>query len=164
MSIFYEVLRVEAAGGRAVVLTVVSGDDIGAKLFVDEDGNTVGDAHELAPLAADAIRVGRSHMVDDRVFADVIAPPSRLFVYGAVDTAEALCKAAKLIGWSSVVAEASTLEPCSRTAARSSSLGRPKWKLTTRGLNSASSTAASMPNGVRTGAGVTASSSSPSSA
>src|SRR5262245_20808112 len=104
--IFDEVRRVEEAGGRAVVLTVVSGDDLGKKLFVDEDGKTVGDATELAPLPADAIRVGRSHMVDDRVFADVIAPPSRLFVYGAVDTAEALCKAAKLIGWSTVVADA----------------------------------------------------------
>jgi xanthine dehydrogenase accessory factor len=104
--IFEEVLRVEEAGGRAVVLTVVKGDDIGKKLFVDEDGTSVGEATELAPLAADAIRVGRSHMVDDRVFADVIAPPSRLFVYGAVDTAEALCKVAKLIGWSTVVADA----------------------------------------------------------
>jgi len=106
LSVFEEVRRVEEAGGRAVVLTVVAGDDIGAKLFVDENGRTVGDAADLAPLAAEAIRVGRSHMVDDRVFADVIAPPSRLFVYGAVDTADALCKAAALIGWSTVVADA----------------------------------------------------------
>ena len=33
-------------------------------------------------------------------------PPPRLFVYGAVDTAEALCKAAKLLGWSTYVADA----------------------------------------------------------
>jgi xanthine dehydrogenase accessory factor len=40
------------------------------------------------------------------VFADVFAPPPRLFVYGAVDTAEALCRAVKLVGWTSVVADA----------------------------------------------------------
>ena len=33
-------------------------------------------------------------------------PPPRLFVYGAVDTAEALCKAAKLLGWTTYVADA----------------------------------------------------------
>src|SRR5262249_58667110 len=37
---------------------------------------------------------------------DVRAPPPRLFVYGAVDTAEALCRAAKLLGWRTVVADA----------------------------------------------------------
>jgi xanthine dehydrogenase accessory factor len=40
------------------------------------------------------------------VLADVSAPPPRLFVYGAVDTAEALCRAAKLLGWRTVVADA----------------------------------------------------------
>lgn len=104
--IFDELRRIVEEGGRAVVLTVVAGEDAGAKLLVREDGTTVGDATELAPLARDAIRVGRSHMVDERVFADVIAPPSRLFVYGAVDTADALCRAAKLLGWSTVVADA----------------------------------------------------------
>jgi xanthine dehydrogenase accessory factor len=88
------------------VLTIVAGEDAGAKLLVREDGTTAGDATELAPLAPDAIRVGRSHMVDERVFADVIAPPSRLFVYGAVDTAEALCRGAQLLGWTTVVADA----------------------------------------------------------
>src|SRR5436305_1855300 len=38
--------------------------------------------------------------------ATVTAPPTRLFVYGAVDTAEALCRAAKLLGWQTVVADA----------------------------------------------------------
>jgi xanthine dehydrogenase accessory factor len=40
------------------------------------------------------------------IFADVFAPAPRLFVYGAVDTAEALCKAVKLLGWTSIVADA----------------------------------------------------------
>jgi xanthine dehydrogenase accessory factor len=43
---------------------------------------------------------------DRTILADVSAPPTRLFVYGAVDTAEALCRAAKLLGWRTVVADA----------------------------------------------------------
>jgi xanthine dehydrogenase accessory factor len=40
------------------------------------------------------------------VFAEVYGPPPRLLVFGAVDTAEALCSAAKLIGWRTIVADA----------------------------------------------------------
>jgi xanthine dehydrogenase accessory factor len=106
-SLFDEFRRVVEEGGRAVVLTIVAGENVGAKLLVREDGTTAGDGPaELAALAHDAIRVGRSHMIGDRVFADVIAPASRLFVYGAVDTAEALAHGAKLLGWTTVVADA----------------------------------------------------------
>ena len=41
-----------------------------------------------------------------RVFADVYGPPTRLVVVGAVDTAEALCAAAKLLGWHTICIEA----------------------------------------------------------
>ena len=40
------------------------------------------------------------------MFADVLGPPPRLFVYGAVDTADALCAAARAIGWRAIVADA----------------------------------------------------------
>ena len=40
------------------------------------------------------------------MFAEVYGPPPRLFAYGAVDTAEALAAAAKLLGWTTVVADA----------------------------------------------------------
>ncbi|HET9768520.1 MAG TPA: XdhC family protein, partial [Thermoanaerobaculia bacterium] len=40
------------------------------------------------------------------VFADVYGPPPTLIVYGAVDTAEAMCRAAKLLGWHAIVADA----------------------------------------------------------
>ena len=40
------------------------------------------------------------------MFAEIYAPPPRLLVYGAVDTAEALCKAANLLGWRTIVADA----------------------------------------------------------
>jgi xanthine dehydrogenase accessory factor len=110
MAVFDELRKVVEANGRAVVLTVVEGEDVGAKLLVHEDGRTVGDGPaELAELARDAIRVGRSHTIrrgETTIFADVVAPPARLFVYGAVDTAEALCRAANLLGWTTIVADA----------------------------------------------------------
>ena len=110
VTVFDELRRVLDEGGRAVVLTVVSGEHPGAKLLVRRDGSTVGDGPAgLAALAPAALRRGRSHTIEHEgltVFADVFAPAPRLFVYGAVDTAEALCRAAKLVGWTSVVADA----------------------------------------------------------
>ena len=40
------------------------------------------------------------------MFAEWYGPPPRLLVYGAVDTAEALCRGAKLLGWTAIVADA----------------------------------------------------------
>jgi xanthine dehydrogenase accessory factor len=79
-----------------VTLTVVAGEGVGERIHDPE-------------LVQEARRRGRSHVLelgDRTVFADVEAPPTRLFVYGAVDTAEALCRAAKLLGWTTVVADA----------------------------------------------------------
>jgi xanthine dehydrogenase accessory factor len=110
VSVYEELHRVVDDGGRAVVLTVISGEDAGAKLLVRPDGTTVGSGPaELAALAPAAQRRGASHVLEHEgitIFADVFAPAVRLFVYGAVDTAEALCKAVKLVGWTSVVADA----------------------------------------------------------
>jgi xanthine dehydrogenase accessory factor len=111
--VFEEFRRIVEGGGRAVVLTVVTGERVGSKLLVREDGTTVGDdPGGLAALAPAALRRGRSHVLtldEETVFADVIAPPPRLFIYGAVDTAEALCRVAKLLGWTSIVADARAL-------------------------------------------------------
>jgi xanthine dehydrogenase accessory factor len=85
------------AGERGdVTLTVVEGDDAGERI-------------EDPELEREARRRGRSHVLEvagRKVLADVVAPPPLLFVYGAVDTAEALCRAAKLLGWRTVVADA----------------------------------------------------------
>ena len=110
MTLFDELRGLVETGRRAVVFTVLDGDDVGKKLLVHEDGSTAGDAlPHLAALAPDALRAGRSHVIAHEgvsVFADVYGPPPRLLVYGAVDTAEALCRAAKLLGWTSIVADA----------------------------------------------------------
>jgi len=60
-------------------------------------------------VADELIRSGHSKIVElhgRRVFADVFGPPPRLFVYGAIDTADALCAAAHAIGWRAIVADA----------------------------------------------------------
>jgi xanthine dehydrogenase accessory factor len=110
MPVFDELREVVETGGRAVVLTVVAGHGVGSKLLVREDGSTAGDGPaDLAELAPAALRRGRSHVVEEAgrtVFADVFGPPPRLLVYGAVDTAEALCGAATLLGWTTIVADA----------------------------------------------------------
>jgi xanthine dehydrogenase accessory factor len=98
-----------ASGERGVLLTVIDGDEAGTKLLWLEAGGGDEPGPELATLAAEVIRAGRNRLLEvdgRRVFAEVYGPPPRLFVYGAVDTAESLCRAAKLIGWTTVVADA----------------------------------------------------------
>ena len=110
MTLVARLAEIEASGGRAVLLTVIEGDPLGAKLLVLEGGASEGDAPaSLARLGDDLIRAGRNRIVEEgelRVFAEVYAPPPRLLVYGAVDTAECLCKAARLLGWHTIVADA----------------------------------------------------------
>jgi xanthine dehydrogenase accessory factor len=103
-------IQVAESGEPAVKLTVIGGDDVGAQLLVLENGATVGGGPaELAEYAPELIRGGRSQVleVDDRtIFADVFGPPPTLLVYGAVDTAEALCRMGKALGWRTIVADA----------------------------------------------------------
>jgi xanthine dehydrogenase accessory factor len=81
-----------------------------AVAFTDLDDGTerlVSDGDD--PVADDLIRGGHSKVVElhgRRIFADVFGPPPRLLVYGAVDTADALCAAARGLGWHTIVADA----------------------------------------------------------
>jgi xanthine dehydrogenase accessory factor len=99
------------SGERAVLFTVVEGDGVGRKLLVVEGGERLGEGPEEAAAQADElIRGGRNRLVEledgSKVFAEAYGAPPRLLVYGAVDTAEALCRAAKLLGWTAIVADA----------------------------------------------------------
>jgi xanthine dehydrogenase accessory factor len=93
---------------RAVLFTVVEGPRPGAKLLVLLDrGETLGDAPaSLEALAPEIRRNGMQEHEGLKVFAEVYGPPPRLVVVGAVDTAEALCAAAKLLGWHTVCVDA----------------------------------------------------------
>jgi xanthine dehydrogenase accessory factor len=89
-----EIVRTEA---RAVVLTDL---DNGTSRLVRHGEDSVAD---------DLIRGGHGRVVElegRRVFADVFGPPPRLLVYGAVDTADALCAAARGLGWHTIAADA----------------------------------------------------------
>jgi xanthine dehydrogenase accessory factor len=98
-----------AAGERGVLLTIIDGDDAGAKLLWIESG--VGDETpvELEAASREVVRAGRNRLLEvdgRRVFAEIYGPPPRLVIYGAVDTAQSLCRAAKLVGWRAIVADA----------------------------------------------------------
>ncbi|HEX8121098.1 MAG TPA: XdhC/CoxI family protein [Solirubrobacteraceae bacterium] len=95
------------AGERAAQVTRLTD---GAKLFVHADGAVAG---ALADGAADAegspgataraaaeelMWLERSELRGD-LFVDVVFPAPRLFVFGAVDFAAALCTAARFAGW-----------------------------------------------------------------
>jgi len=99
------------SGERGVLFTVIEGDGVGSKLLVLESGERVGDGLEDAAAQFDeVVRRGRNTVLaledGTRVFAEWYGPPPRLVVYGAVDTAEALCRGAKLLGWTAIVADA----------------------------------------------------------
>jgi xanthine dehydrogenase accessory factor len=89
----------EVARGERRAVFFVDLDDGQQRLVLDGDNE----------VADELIRSGHSKVVEmhgRRMFADVFGPPPRLFVYGAVDTADALCAAARAIGWKTIVADA----------------------------------------------------------
>jgi xanthine dehydrogenase accessory factor len=95
---------------RAVLFTVVVGEPLGAQVLVTEGGDRVGaDLPELAGRFEETIRSKRNQLIDaggTTAFAEVYGPPTRILVFGAVDTAEALCRQAGALGWRTIVADA----------------------------------------------------------
>src|SRR6266567_1921535 len=78
-----------------------------ASELLDQLGEIVREGQD--PVADELIRAGHGRVVElegHRVFADVFGPPPRLLVYGAVDTADALCAAARGLGWHTIAADA----------------------------------------------------------
>ena len=111
MRLVTRLAELQHEGGRAVLFTVVEGDGVGAKALVVEGGETIGDGVPDGALAQfdELVRRGRNRIVESdggKVFAEWYGPPPRLVVYGAVDTAEALARGAKLLGWTAIVADA----------------------------------------------------------
>ena len=106
MSLQSEFKEIAQTGGRAAMVTVVAGDNdvLGAKLLVRADGEASGSlgSPELdargVDYAEELMWAERSELRGD-LFVDVVAPPPRLIVFGAVDFAAALCRMAKAAGW-----------------------------------------------------------------
>jgi xanthine dehydrogenase accessory factor len=96
---------------RGVLFTVIEGKSAGAKLLALETGERIGDGVPDGAVAQfdEVLRGGRNRLLEldgAKVFAEWYGPPPRVFIYGAVDTAEALCRGAKLLGWTAIVADA----------------------------------------------------------
>ncbi len=111
MSLVARLAKLRASQARGVLFTVVEGDGVGAKVLVLESGERVGNGvpAEATDQFPELVRRGRNRLLDvegGKVFTEWYGPPPRVFVYGAVDTAEALCQAVKLLGWTAIVADA----------------------------------------------------------
>jgi xanthine dehydrogenase accessory factor len=111
VSLTHRLAELRREDGRGVLFTVVEGPGAGDKALVVEGGETVGSVSDDALAHFDeVVRGGRNRLLElpdgTKVFAEWYGPPPRLFVYGAVDTAEALCRAARLLGWTAIVADA----------------------------------------------------------
>jgi xanthine dehydrogenase accessory factor len=111
LSLIHRLAELRESEERGILFTAVEGNGAGTKVLVLESGERVGDGLDAAVAQFDElIRRGRNRLLElddgSKVFAEWYGPPPRLFVYGAVDTAEALCRAAKLLGWHAIVADA----------------------------------------------------------
>jgi xanthine dehydrogenase accessory factor len=108
VSVGERLLELAHTDERAVLFTVVEGEAVGSKLLVLLDrGETEGEGPaSLAALAPEIRRNGIVEHDGSKVFAELYGPPPRLMVVGAVDTAEALCAAAKILGWRTICIDA----------------------------------------------------------
>ena len=110
-------------GGRGALVTALEGAPApGAKLLVTGSGARVGSlgdpaldagATELATDATWSEAGGRHQREGVPLFVDVVAPPPRLMIFGAVDFAKQLAALARLSGWRPFV-----VDPRSRFATR----------------------------------------------
>jgi xanthine dehydrogenase accessory factor len=96
-------------GEPAASVAVVDGDALGAQVLVTGNGDTIGtDDDSLVDVARELLANGRTGLLTQSgrtLFGEVFEPPSQLLVIGAVDAAEALCRAASLLGWRTIVAD-----------------------------------------------------------
>jgi xanthine dehydrogenase accessory factor len=131
VNLVHRLAQLRDSGERGVLFTVVEGDGVGSKLLVLESGERIGEAPEEAAEQFDElVRRGRNRLLEladgTKVFAEWYGPPPRVFVYGAVDTAEALCKGVKLLGWTAIVGDARATF-LTRERIPSADLLIPKW-------------------------------------
>jgi xanthine dehydrogenase accessory factor len=111
MGLVHRLAELRESEERGILFTAVDGDEAGTKVLVLESGERIGEGLDEAVARFDElVRGGRNRLLTGqdgtKVFAEWYGPPPRLFVYGAVDTAEALCRSAKLLGWHTIVADA----------------------------------------------------------
>jgi len=119
-----EFARLAAAGERGALVTVVSTEgefEVGSRVLVGADGSVSGSfgsdaldsaAREVAEELMWGTERSELHEVDGvGLFVDITAPSPRIFIFGAVDFALALCRTARVTGWRPYV-----IDPRSRFA------------------------------------------------
>lgn len=101
-------LRAAQDGGRAALVTVVRGPLTGSRMLVMADGSREGglgepelEARGLA--AAEELMWAERSELRDELFIDVVAPPPRVLIFGAVEYANHLSHLVRTIGWRSYV-------------------------------------------------------------
>ena len=101
MSAASEFADLARSGGRGALVTRL---ETGEKILIRADGTragSLGDAaldEQAAQLSDELMWAERSERHGE-LFVDVIFPPPRLIVFGAVDFAAALCRLARAAGW-----------------------------------------------------------------
>jgi xanthine dehydrogenase accessory factor len=126
LSVQSQFARLARDGERGALITVVSSDgspEVGTRMLVHADGSTegtLGDStlDDAAKRHAEELMWGteRSELHEEEgvgLFVDVTAPSPRIFIFGAVDFALALCRTARATGWRPYV-----IDPRSRFATR----------------------------------------------
>ena len=108
MSLQSEFAQIASEDGRAALVTVIAGADVGSKLLVRADGSSEGGLGS-AELDAAGVEAAEELLWAERsetreagqatLFVDVVAPAPRLIVFGAVDYAAALARLARAAGW-----------------------------------------------------------------
>jgi xanthine dehydrogenase accessory factor len=112
----YEEAQQVLAGGSSRLLSYGISDEqawsvglpCGGEIDVFVEEAKLRELEELAARVERGERFTRTSVIGDdgREFVEEFGPPPQLIVFGAVDTAEALCKAAKELGWRTIVADA----------------------------------------------------------
>jgi xanthine dehydrogenase accessory factor len=112
----YEAAKGVLGGAPAQVLSYGISDEqawsvglpCGGEIDVFVEQMALAEAEELAARVERGERFTRTTVLDEsgNEFVEEFGPPPLLLVFGAVDTAEALCRAAKQLGWRTVVADA----------------------------------------------------------
>jgi xanthine dehydrogenase accessory factor len=103
-----EFARIAEEDGRAALVTVVAGPQLGGKLLVRPDGATSGSLGDEA-LDREGTAAAEELMWSERselrevgetsLFVDITAPAPKLVIFGAVDYAAALARLARAAGW-----------------------------------------------------------------
>ena len=101
------------SGGRAAEVTLLEGSRPGAKLLIEAGGAHLGtlgspDLDDDAARIASELLWTESSQRRGQFFIDVVAPPPRLILSGAVDIAGSVCTLARAAGWRTYVVDPRT--------------------------------------------------------